>query len=308
MFKKKIEDLKDKFSERANTLFASMKDDKEKEYGVKKESKIKGLGITNDENEGELSALEDKETKKKYDTSQKKEEIKTKILDEEKESRRADLLYPTMKDKEEKEGRLDKIDVKKEEESIPKNKLEKSLEKEKPNEQKLKTNKSEGELTVGASDITTSEKIDNTIFSDDVRKKARKFITEKEGFKANAYQDSGGVWTIGYGHIKDVKPGDKVTLEEAGDLFEEDFEKHLKPLKAVKVPLTNNQKIALVSFAYNVGPTAFKNSTLLKKINNNDFVGAADEFDRWIYDNKVISKGLINRRKDEKKLFLTPDE
>ena len=267
MIRKKLENLKDKFTERANTLFTSMKDEEEHK------------------------------------------KIKTRVLEDGKESRRADLLYPTMKDKEEKkEEKLDKIDVKKEEESKSKNKPEKLPENDLPKSQKEKQDKLDDELIDGVSDIKTFDKIDNTIFSDDVRKKARKFITEKEGFKANAYQDSGGVWTIGYGHIKDVKPGDKVTLEEAGDLFEEDFEKHLKPLKAVKVPLTDNQKIALVSFAYNVGPTAFKNSTLLKKINNNDFVGAADEFDRWIYDNKVISNGLINRRKDEKKLFLTPDE
>lgn len=154
MFKEKLENLRNKFTERANTLFTSMKDDKEKEYGVKKESKIKGLGITNDENEGELSALVDKETKKKYDTSPKKEEIKTKILEEEKDSKRADLLYPTMKDKEEKkEENLDKIDIKKKEEEKTKNEQEKSLEKDLRKGQIEKTDKKEEKLTNGASDI-----------------------------------------------------------------------------------------------------------------------------------------------------------
>lgn len=64
----------------------------------------------------------------------------------------------------------------------------------------------------------------------------------------------------------------------------------------------------MASFIFNVGPTAFKNSTLLKKLNNNDIKGAAGEFDRWILDNGVIKKGLINRRKEEKELFLTPDD
>lgn len=52
----------------------------------------------------------------------------------------------------------------------------------------------------------------------------------------------------------------------------------------------------------------FKNSTLLKKLNNNDFEGAAKEFDKWIYDNGVKSNGLKNRREEEKKLFMTPDD
>ena len=152
------------------------------------------------------------------------------------------------------------------------------------------------------------KKIDNTNFSSETKLKTRLFITQKEGFDANAYKDTGGVWTIGYGHTKNVKQGDVVTRAQAEELFWEDFKEHVIPLEKVKVPLSENQKVALASFIFNVGPTAFKNSTLLKKLNNNDIKGAADEFDRWILDNGVIKKGLINRRKEEKELFLTPDD
>ena len=144
----------------------------------------------------------------------------------------------------------------------------------------------------------------NTTFSDETIKKAREFIGDSEGIKLDAYQDGGGVWTIGYGHTKNVKQGDRITKEEAEKLYKEDFEEHIKPLKEVKVPLTDNQKVALSSFIYNVGGTAFKNSTMLKKLNNNDFVGAANDFDIWIYDNWKKENGLINRRKKEKMLFL----
>ena len=121
MIRKKLENLKDKFTKRANTLFTSMNnDEEEKDYGTKIERKIKGLGITKNEDEGKPSSLENEDTKRKYDEEEHKE-IKTRILEDDKESRRADLLYPTMKDKEErKEEKLDKIDIKKEGETISK--------------------------------------------------------------------------------------------------------------------------------------------------------------------------------------------
>ena len=148
------------------------------------------------------------------------------------------------------------------------------------------------------------QKIDNANFSIDEIEKAREFIQGKEGLKLEAYKDTGGVWTIGYGHIKNVKQGDKITKEEAEKLYAQDFVEHIKPLNNVKVSLSKNEKIALASFIYNVGSNAFKNSTLLKKLNNGDKKGAAEEFDKWIYDNGKIQKGLVNRRKKEKNLFL----
>ena len=62
------------------------------------------------------------------------------------------------------------------------------------------------------------------------------------------------------------------------------------------------------SFIYNEGAGAFEKSTLLKKLNNGDKKGAADEFDKWVYSKGKVSKGLVGRRQREKELFLTPDE
>ena len=116
------------------------------------------------------------------------------------------------------------------------------------------------------------------------------------------------VWTIGYGHTEGVKKGDTITREQADELFKNDLKKYSNYLKNVSVPLNDNEKIALISFVYNVGPSAFKSSTLLKKLNKGDKKGAAYEFDRWIYQKGKKLDGLVNRRKREKDLFLTPVE
>ena len=85
------------------------------------------------------------------------------------------------------------------------------------------------------------------------------------------------------------------------------------PLKKVKVPLTSNQKIALSSFIYNIGGTKFIKSDLYKKLNAGDYKGAADKFEDYIKQkNRKTGKyevlnGLVDRRKREKELFLTPD-
>lgn len=74
--------------------------------------------------------------------------------------------------------------------------------------------------------------------------------------------------------------------------------------KYVKVKLTQNQFDALVSFVYNVGVGAFRTSTLLRKLNNGDYVGAAAEFKRWKFGGGKELPGLVRRRKAEEQLFL----
>ena len=157
--------------------------------------------------------------------------------------------------------------------------------------------------------IISSDKIDNTKFSDATWEKTRKFITGAEDFIPVAKRPlKDDVLTIGYGHTEGVKEGDTITREQAEELYKQDFSKYSTQLKYVTVPLNDNEKVALTSFIYNIGPTAFKNSTLLKKLNNGDKQGAADEFDKWIYKNGRKINGLINRREEEKKMFLKPDE
>ena len=127
-----------------------------------------------------------------------------------------------------------------------------------------------------------------------------------EGFKLNAYQDGGGVWTIGYGSTgDDVKEGTVWTIEDCERRLKIDLlmiEKDIEEL--VTVPLTQNQISALSSFIYNVGYGAFKKSTLLKKLNEKDYEGAASELLRWNKDNGKVIKGLSLRRAKEKELFL----
>ena len=130
------------------------------------------------------------------------------------------------------------------------------------------------------------------------------FIKNFEGERLKAYQCSAGVWTIGVGHTKGVKPNDRVTKEESRKLFAQDlitFKFEMLPL--VKVDVTQGQFVALLSFVFNLGITSFKTSTLLKKLNQGDYVGASNEFLRWKYANGKVEKGLLNRRQAEKALF-----
>ncbi len=135
-------------------------------------------------------------------------------------------------------------------------------------------------------------------------------ISSFEGIRLNAYDDGVGVWTIGIGTtvypngVK-VKKGDKCTLEQAKSYFAHDLKSFEKTINdSVKVPLSQNQFDALVSLAYNIGSGAFKNSTLLKKLNAKDYAGAADQFLVWNKGGGKVLKGLVRRREAERALFL----
>ena len=143
---------------------------------------------------------------------------------------------------------------------------------------------------------------------------ALNFIKKAEGgLYLKAYQDSGGVWTIGWGSTYDfdkqrkVQQGDIITEAQAQKWLDMETSQNAKDIDSlVKVPLNNNQKNALVSFVYNVGIGAFKASSLLRLLNSGaDKNTVAAQFDRWVFDNGVKVKGLINRRKAEKDLFLS---
>ena len=138
------------------------------------------------------------------------------------------------------------------------------------------------------------------------------FLIAEEGIRNRVYKDQAGKDTIGIGHL--IKPGEErflsVTLspKEIEDLFFSDIAQTENTIRSlVKVPLNENQKIALISLVFNIGPTAFKNSTLLKLLNDGDYKKASLEFPRWVYitlnGKKQISKGLQNRRFREQLLF-----
>ncbi len=132
----------------------------------------------------------------------------------------------------------------------------------------------------------------------------------------HAYLCPAGKWTIGYGStfLADGSPVTKnqkpITLDEAEVLLASTLTSYERTVsKYVKVPLTENQFSALVSFVYNVGAANFANSTLLKRVNARDFGSAAKEFLKWdkarVNGTMVALPGLTKRRKAESILFET---
>jgi len=134
-------------------------------------------------------------------------------------------------------------------------------------------------------------------------------IKQAEGLRLKAYPDSGGIYTIGYGHTKNVKPTDVISELQAELFLVEDLLDTLKDLKKyVKVPIDAFQKAALASFIFNLGGSKFRKSTLCRLLNEEKYSEAVDQFGRWIYGKdtkgKVITfPGLLKRRKAEAKLF-----
>jgi lysozyme len=137
-----------------------------------------------------------------------------------------------------------------------------------------------------------------------ITKSTLDFITKEEGARNKAYKDSKGLWTIGVGHL--IKADEQhlitatLTDEQVEDLLKSDLKWCSEAVESsVRVPLKQHQFDALYSLCFNIGGTAFKNSTVVKKINENDLKGAADAILMW---NKPAV--LINRRNREKTLFL----
>lgn len=142
-----------------------------------------------------------------------------------------------------------------------------------------------------------------TKVSDDVFKILRYY----ENFKAKAYYDAVGVLTIGYGDTgPHVKLGQVIGIEEAERRMAERVKREFLPdvLSVLRVNPNQKQLDAMVSLAYNIGITAFKNSTLVKVFNTGDMESTAKQFLRWIYAKGKIYRGLQRRRRTEMELFL----
>lgn len=136
-------------------------------------------------------------------------------------------------------------------------------------------------------------------------------IKEFEGCKLTAYQDSVGVWTIGYGWTlpvngKQIRAGMTIKQETAERLLKTGLVSYESDVsRLVKVSLTQGQFDALVSFTYNLGARSLSTSTLLRKLNAGDYAGAADEFLRWNKAGGKVLNGLTRRREAERALFLS---
>ncbi|MFX2580359.1 lysozyme [Enterobacter hormaechei] len=136
-------------------------------------------------------------------------------------------------------------------------------------------------------------------------------IKQFEGCKLTAYQDSVGVWTIGYGWTqpvdgKPIRSGMTIKQETAERLLKTGLVSYESDVsRLVKVGLTQGQFDALVSFTYNLGARSLSTSTLLRKLNAGDYTGAADEFLRWNKAGGKVLNGLTRRREAERALFLS---
>lgn len=132
------------------------------------------------------------------------------------------------------------------------------------------------------------------------------FIAGFEGKRNEAYLCEAGRWTIGYGHTKNVCPGDVCTDEQAMDWLCEDVKETVNGLaRYVNVPVSLGEFIALTSLAFNVGVNRVARSKLLLKLNQGNREGASLEFLDFNLVNGKVSKGLTKRRKIEYEEFLS---
>ena len=126
-------------------------------------------------------------------------------------------------------------------------------------------------------------------------------VTRHEGLRLKAYKCPSGVWTIGYGHTGNVTKGMTITKQQALRLLAADLERFNHAVGSkVTYPLKPRQRKALVSFAFNVGESAFSRSSVVKHVNRGDFVAAGKALLLYVRDNKGrVLPGLQNRRINE---------
>ena len=132
-----------------------------------------------------------------------------------------------------------------------------------------------------------------------------------EGYSSSPYLCPAQHWTIGYGAIwgmddKRVTEDHPYINEDQADyLLRRDVKKsEMAVLRHIRVPLEDGQFNALCSFVFNLGSGALQSSTLRRKINRGDYIGAADEFPRWVYAGGRRLKGLVRRREHERSMFM----
>lgn len=144
-----------------------------------------------------------------------------------------------------------------------------------------------------------------------VSRTAIELLKRFEGYRAKAAQLPDGRWTIGYGHTLTAREGAEVTESDAEALLVYDLiaVTHLVN-ENVFTPISQNQFDALVSFAFNLGPDAFRGSQVLKRLNAGDIVQAACSMELWrkaeFEGARIVIDALVRRRASEKALFLTP--
>jgi len=129
-------------------------------------------------------------------------------------------------------------------------------------------------------------------------------IQKFEGCELEAYQCSAGVWTIGYGHTKNVIEGMTITKEQAEQMLVDELHEYENYINEyVTTALSQNQFDALVSWVYNLGPANLKASTMLKVLNSGKYEDVPAQMKRWNKAGGKVLEGLIRRREAEACLF-----
>jgi len=129
-------------------------------------------------------------------------------------------------------------------------------------------------------------------------------IKKFEGCETTAYQDSVGVWTIGFGHTKGVEEGQTCSIEDAESMLADEMDEYEGYINnMVKVELQQHEFDALVAWVYNLGPTNLGESTMLKVLNGGQFDRVPDEMNRWTRAGGKILEGLVRRRQAESLMF-----
>lgn len=124
-----------------------------------------------------------------------------------------------------------------------------------------------------------------------------------EGTVFSTYRDPVGIITACTGHTgPELKMGQTYTREQCEEMLYKDLTKHADALSCVRAPLTDGQRAAFLSFAFNVGDDAFCRSTLVRKANAGDIDGACAELSRWTYAGGKQLPGLVKRRAAERQL------
>lgn len=135
------------------------------------------------------------------------------------------------------------------------------------------------------------------------------FLIDQEGWVNKVYRDSVGLPTVCVGHMdRSLKIGDRYSDEECIALTAKQLQTFIRAIDStVTAPINDDMRTALISLIYNIGIGNFRSSTLLKKLNKGDYVGASNQFTVWVYGGasakKVIIQGLLNRRLREQSLF-----
>ena len=135
-----------------------------------------------------------------------------------------------------------------------------------------------------------------------------KLIKKFEGCELKSYQDSVGVWTLGYGHTKGVEEGQEITQDEAEEMLASElgeYEGYINDM--VECDLEQHQFDALVAWVYNLGPTNLRSSTMLKRLNANDLDDVPNQIKRWDKAGGKVLQGLVRRREAEALMFQNED-